>query len=344
MRVNIHEIARRANVSVATVSRALNKNGKVNEQTRQKIIQIAQEFNYKPSSIARGLSKNRTDTIGVILPGLAGEFFMDILQGIDEEAYRNNRYVMVSSSHSKRNIVETLLEFMATGRVDGVILMAPQMNHELIDLIKKSKRPIVLLNSSVEVVPAVSFNINNYQGAYGMTQHLIRHGFKNIAMILGPEGNYDAEERFRGYKGALKDNQLPFYSELVVGGDFTPKSGYYGFMRLTNASQKPDAIFTANDMMAVGAYQAAKDSNLIIPQDIVVVGFDDIYLSRIMTPRLTTVHVPIIELGNKAVKYILKMISGEVSPDESYREEVSTGLIIGGSCGCTHFAGNQYFE
>lgn len=341
MRVNIHEIARRANVSVATVSRALNKNGKVNEQTRQKILQIAQEFNYKPSSIARGLSKSCTDTIGVILPELAGEFFMDILRGIDEEAYRSNRYVMVSSSHSKRNIVETLLEFMASGRVDGVILMAPQMNTELIDLIKKSKRPIVLLNTSVDVAPSVSFNINNYQGAYSMTQHLIRHGFKNIAMILGPEGNYDAEERFRGYKSALRDHDLPFTSELVVGGDFSPRSGYHGFMRLTSASQKPDAIFTANDMMAVGAYQAAKDSNLKIPQDVAVVGFDDIYLSRIMTPRLTTVHVPIIELGNKAVKYILMMINGEVDPKESYREEVSTGLVIGGSCGCTNVTGQS---
>jgi LacI family transcriptional regulator len=343
MAVNIHEIARRANVSVATVSRALNKNGKVNEHTRQKVLQIANEFNYKPSSIARGLSKSRTDTIGVILPGLAGEFFMDILQGIDEEAYRNNRYVMVSSSHSKRNIVETLLEFMASGRVDGVILMAPQMNTELIDLIKKSKRPIVLLNASADVVPSVSFNINNYQGAYGMIQHLIRHGFKNIAMILGPEGNYDAEERFRGYKGALKDHDMPFHSELVVGGDFSPRSGYYGCMRLMSASQKPDAIFTANDMMAVGVYQAVRDSNLSIPRDIAVAGFDDIYLSRIMSPRLTTVHVPIIELGNKAVKYVLTMINGQVNPNEPYREEVSTGLVIGGSCGCSNFSGQSIF-
>ncbi len=336
MSINIHEIARRANVSVATVSRALNRNGSVREQTRQKILQIAKEFNYKPNPIARGLSKNQIDTVGVILPELAGEFFMDILQGIDEEAYYANCYIMVSSSHSQRNIVETLLEFMGSGRVDGVILMAPQMHSEVVELIQKSKRPIVLLNSGRGITQSVSFNINNYQGAYVITEHLIRHGYKNIAMIQGPEGNCDADERLRGFNEALLHHDLPLQNHLIVRGDFATKSGYYGFMRLTSSLKKPEAIFAANDMMAVGAYEAARSGGMQIPKDIAIVGFDDIYLTRFLSPRLTTVHVPISELGTKAVRFLLKMINGEVDAKKAHREELSTGLVIGGSCGCTN--------
>jgi LacI family transcriptional regulator len=343
MNINIHEIARRANVSVATVSRALNRNGPVREETRQRILQIAKEFNYRPNPLARGLSKNQIDTIGVILPELAGEFFMDILCGIDEEAYYANCYIMVSSSHSQRNIVETLVEFMASGRADGVILMAPQMHAEVLELIKKSNRPIVLLNSSRDITQSVSFNINNYQGAYAITEHLIQHGYKNIAMIQGPAGNCDADERWRGFKEALLHHALPLQNELVVRGDFVIKSGYYGFIRLMSSLKKPEAIFAANDMMALGAYEAAKSMGLVIPKDIALVGFDDIYLTRLLSPRLTTVHVPISELGNKAVRYLLKMINCEVDPKKPHREELSTGLVIGGSCGCTNFAVQSIF-
>ena len=149
MEININEIARRAGVSIASVSSALNNKSPVREETRHKILQIANELNYKPNPIARSLSRKKTDTIGVILPELVDEFFTDIIRGIYEEAYRTNRYVMISSSHSQRNIVETLLEFMGSGRVDGVILMAPQMHKEVSAIIPKSKRPVVLLNSSI---------------------------------------------------------------------------------------------------------------------------------------------------------------------------------------------------
>lgn len=343
MNVNIHEIARQANVSVATVSRALSGNGSVREQTRQRILQIAEELNYKPSSVARGLSKKRTDTIGVILPELADEFFMDILHGIDEEAYRANCYVMVSSSHSQRNIVETLLEFMASGRADGVILMAPQMHGEVAQFIRKSNRPIVLLNSHCDAGETVNFNINNYQGAYAMTEHLIGHGYKRIGMIQGPEGNCDADERFRGFKEALEQRSLALQKDWIVRGDFTSKSGYYGFMRLMSCQQKPEAVFAANDMMAVGAYEAARSSSLKIPENVAVVGFDDIYLTRLLSPRLTTVHVPIQELGIQAVRYLLKMINGTVDSQAAHRELLSTGLVIGGSCGCTNYAVQSIF-
>jgi len=343
MTTNIYEIARRAGVSIATVSRAFSDNSAIREETRQRILQIAHELNYKPNPIARSLSTRKTDTIGVILPELVDEFFMDIIRGIDEEAYRANRYVMVSSSHSQRNIVETLMEFMNSGRVDGLILMAPQMHKDAVRILRKSKRPVVLLDSCKDMDDVVCFSINNYQGAFTIIEHLINHGYKRIGMIQGAEGNFDAEDRLRGYRDALMKNNLPVQNSLIVPGDFRIKSGYYGFIRLMSQQEKPEAIFAANDMMAVGAYEAAKTSNIKIPQDVAIVGFDDIFLSRLLSPRLTTVHVPIVELGSKATRYLLKMISGEVDAKTQFCEELLTGLVVGGSCGCANLANDNSF-
>ncbi|NWF88676.1 MAG: LacI family DNA-binding transcriptional regulator [Ignavibacteriaceae bacterium] len=338
MKTNINVVAKKAGVSIATVSRAFNEFELVKEDTRARIIKIARELNYKPSPIARGLSTQTTDTIGVILPGLVGEFFMDIIHGIDEEAYKANRYVMISSSHSERNIVETLIEFMASGRVDGVILMAPQMQKEVADFLKKSKRPIVLINSSPDLTDIVNFQIDNYRGAFNCVEHLIDHGYKKIAIVKGPAENFDAKERFNGYLDALMKNKLSVNSDFEVQGDFEIKSGYQAFKKLIQSPEKPDAIFISNDMMAIGAYEAAKELNIKIPADIAVAGFDDIYLAKLLNPRLTTVHVPIADLGAKAVSYLLKMISKEVDPAKFYKEVLPTELVIGGSCGCINYS------
>jgi LacI family transcriptional regulator len=340
---NIIEIAKQAGVSIATVSRALNNTGSIREKTRQKILNISRELNYKPNPIARGLSRKRTDTIGVILPELGDEFFMDITHGIDEEAYRAKKYVLISSSHSQRNVIETLLEFMVSGRVDGVILMVPQLHKEAAELIRKSKHPLVMLNVCREIEDVVSFNIDNYQGAFTMTEHLVKHQYNKIAMIQGYPGNCDAEDRFLGYKDALEQNGRDFEEDLVIQGDFTIRSGYYGFIRLMSQKKKPDAVFAANDMMAIGIYEAARTSGIKIPDDVSVAGFDDINLSRLLLPRLTTVHVPIQELGSRAIQYLIKMIKGEVDPKMPHREELTTGLVIGGSCGCPYQSGHNLF-
>jgi LacI family transcriptional regulator len=334
MKTNINVVAKKAGVSIATVSRVFNEQELVKEATRTKIIKIAKELNYKPSPIARGLSTQTTDTIGVILPGLVGEFFMDIIHGIDEEAYKANRYVMISSSHSQRNIVETLIEFMASGRVDGVILMAPQMQKEVADFLKKSKRPIVLINSCPDLTDIVNFQIDNYQGAFNCVEHLIWHGYKKIAIVKGPSENFDAQERYNGYADALKKNKLLLSDTFEAQGDFEIESGYYTFKKLMNQSEEPDAIFISNDMMAIGAYEAAKELKIIIPNDVAIAGFDDVYLSKLLNPRLTTIHVPIAELGAKAVNYLLKIINKEVDSSKVYREVLPTKLVLGGSCGC----------
>ncbi len=336
MKININEVAKRAGVSIATVSRAFNGNNLVREETRKKILEIAHNLNYIPNPIARSLSRQATDTIGVVLPDLVGEFFMDIIHGIDEEAYSQNWYVLVSSSHSQRNIMETLVEFMGSGRVDGVILMAPQMHKEVVEIVLRSKRPVVLINACKDLSNIVNIQINNFEGAYNNIKHLVKvHGFKKIGMIKGPIGNCDSDERFAGYSEALIKLDLPINESLIVPGDFSVESGYRGFINLMRIKERPDAIFASNDMMAVGAYKAAADLGLKIPDDVALVGFDDIYLSQFLTPRLTTVHVPLLELGRKSVQFLLNMINGKVDKNKPYSETLSTELKIGGSCGCS---------
>jgi len=193
---------------------------------------------------------------------------------------------------------------------------------------------VVFLNCYPAAENVVSLCINNYQGAVSIVKHLLEHGYKKIGMIKGPEDNVDAQGRLRGLNDTLKKDKIELKSQYLVSGDFSIKSGYYGFTRLMSQRDRPEAIFAANDMMALGAYEAATHSGLRIPEDVAVVGFDDIFLSRLLNPRLTTVHAPIIELGNKAMEYLLKMIEGEVNSKRAYHEEFSTGLVIGGSCGC----------
>jgi len=335
MKIDIHKVASKAGVSIATVSRALNGSTLVRPNTKEKILKIVNELNYIPNPIGRSLSKKSTETIGVVLPGIVGEFFMDFIHGIDEEAYKQNWHVLISSSHNQRNITKTLIELMGSGRVDGVILMEPQIQNEVSAIIQKSKTPIVLINTCGDFTKIDQIKINNFQGAFDVVEHFIKvHHYKKIGIINGPKGNCDAEERLSGYLSALKKYKIKRDDSLIMNGDFDPESGVLGFTTLMNQIVKPEAIFATNDMMAVGVYEAAKELGYKIPGDIAVAGFDDIYLSRFLTPRLTTVHVPIPDLGNKAVKYLLSRINNKNKIEKVHFEVLPTELVIGGSCGC----------
>ncbi|MDX1699736.1 MAG: LacI family DNA-binding transcriptional regulator, partial [Melioribacteraceae bacterium] len=201
--INIDVIAKEAGVSTATVSRALSGSSSVKESTRQKIIKIADRFNYRPSHFARGLMTKKTDTIGLIVPELVDEFFMELVRSIDNEAHNADKYLMVASSHSRRDIIETAIEFMSSGRVDGVILMAPKVQVKIHDIAKFKKKPIVFLNSCRYDKSSINFSVNNYEGAKSVVNHLISHGYRKIGIIKGPIGNCEADERFRGYLDAL---------------------------------------------------------------------------------------------------------------------------------------------
>jgi LacI family transcriptional regulator len=332
--VNINIVAKEAGVSTATVSRALNGNSSIKDSTRQKILEVADRYDYRPSHLARGLMTKRTDTIGLILPELADDFFMQVVNSIDEEVHKVNNFLMVASSHSQRDSIETMMDFMASGRVDGVLIMAPKIQGRVQYLSRKKNKPVVYLNSCKCKTESVNFTVDNYGGAKSVVQHLISHGYKRIAIIKGPKGNCEADDRALGFQDALLENGIDIDEELMINGDFRVNTGYHGFLRLFNQKRKPEAIFAANDMMAVGIFQAANSLSISIPKDVAVAGFDDIYLSKVLIPRLTTVHVPIADLASNAVQYLIKMINGEISINKSFCTEFTANLVIGSSCGC----------
>lgn len=331
MSATIKEIAEQAKVSIATVSRALNNLGNVKEETKELILNIAEELKYSSNIAARRLAKQQTKIIGFVLPEIEGEFFTDIIKGIEKEAYAQSYHVIVVGSHSERNIVESILNFMKRSLIDGVILMIPSLSEQIKDIISASEIPVVIINGKNEANAVDTVSIDNYQGSYSIVNFLIKnYHYKKIAIIEGPSNNNDALERFEGYMAALKDNGIKPKDDWMIDGDFTSKGGELACSRLLSLLEKPEVIFASNDVMALGCYKVINAHGLKIPDDIGVVGFDHISLADLVSPHLTTVHVPIEEIGQEAARILLERINETAKGVRHLK--ISTGIIVGDSC------------
>jgi LacI family transcriptional regulator len=330
--VTIKDVARQANVSVATVSRVFSGANAVREETSRRIRDVAARLRYTPHSGARSLSTSKTHTLGVLLPDLYGEFFSEIIRGIDAAARRKGFHLLVSSSHADRREVASALSAMR-GRVDGVILMSPDLDAAALVANLPDEQAVVLLNSSVRRPGISSVRIDNSRGAREMVRHLIAHGHTRIAMIAGPRHNVDADQRRNGYRSALLEAALKIDPLLEVAGDFTEDSGYEAARAMLRVkAARPTAIFAANDAMAIGALSALRDAGVGVPEEVAVGGFDDIPIARHMSPALSSVHVPIAGLGERATDQLIGRLADPKS--FSVRNEVlRTTLVIRASCG-----------
>lgn len=330
MKITIKDVARQAGVSVATVSRVFNNSGPVSDETRRRIHTVAERLRYTPNGVARSLSTRRTGTVGVLLPDLWGEFFSEVIRGLDQTAQSRDYHLLLSSSHDNRGAVAAALQAMR-GRVDGLIVMSPHIDVEILAANLPEGLPVVLLNS-----PAArgfdSLGIDNFGGAFAMVGHLAGHGHRRIAMIRGPEHNHDAGERLRGYRAALAAAGLEHAPELEARGDFTEESGHAAAEQLTALPERPTAIFAANDSMAIGALLALREAGLSIPRDVAIAGFDDIRTSRYLTPALSSVHVSIGELGAAAMERLLATVE-RGSAREPVQATLPTTLVLRESCG-----------
>ena len=331
MTVTIKDVARDAGVSIATASRALNRIDLVAPETRRRVREAASRLHYTPHSGARSLITNRTHTIGVLLPDLYGEFFSEVMRGIDQTAQREGYQCIVSSARHSGPTLEAALRAMR-GRVDGLVLMSPEFTGELSKRTLPAGFPVVLLNCPPSETPHDSLNVENYAGAYSMVSHLADLGHRRIAILNGAQGNFDAAERLRGYRAALRDAGLPAPAELVILGDFTEAAGEAGARQLLQLETRPTAIFAANDGMAVGAVSALREAGLRVPEDIAIGGFDDIPMARYVDPALTSVHVDISALGARAATLLLGAIQ-HPNGRENRREIVPTALVVRRSCG-----------
>ena len=334
--VTIKDVAREAGVSIATVSRVYNSSDRVSDTTRRHVQSIGGRLGYTPHGAARSLITNRTSTIGVLLPDLHGEFFSEVIRGIDQAAQRSGYHLLLSSSHSERPAVEGALRSMR-GRVDGLIAMSPEMDAQAAMANLPGGFPVVLLNRidagnhSFDTI-----TIANYDGAYAMARHLLEHGHRRIATIAGGPRNLDAAERLRGYRAALADAGISQDPALEFQGDFREASGYRAAEALLSLSPRATALFAANDSMAIGALSALREAGVRVPEDMALAGFDDIPLARYVDPHLSSVHVDISALGERATQRLLAAL-GQPGPREPQQETLPTRLVIRRSCGAHPF-------
>jgi LacI family transcriptional regulator len=327
----IRDVAREAGVSIATVSRVFNDSSLVSDDTVALVRSVAERLNYWPNGVARSLITNRTHALGVLLPDIYGEFFSDVIRGIDLAARKHGFHLLVSSSHADSDALAGALRSMS-GRVDGLVVMAPDVDAPSAIRGFASHCPVVLLNPGQEVDDCDTISIANHDGAYEIVQHLIRLGHTRIAMVRGPARNLDAEQRLQGYHAALQAAGLGPAPELEVQGDFTEPSGFDAAHELLARPVRPTAVFVGNDHMAIGVMSAVRESGLVVPDDLAIVGFDDISMARFTSPPLSTVRVNTALLGERAVELLMRARRSG-NPAVKQHELLPTSLAIRSSCG-----------
>jgi LacI family transcriptional regulator len=345
MAITIKDVAREAGFSLATVSRALNGADNILPATKQRIVEVADRLRYSPSGAARSLITRRTDTIGALLPDLHGEYFSELIRGMDRAAHARKLHLLVSSSHGNGEEAAAALRAMA-GRVDGLLVMSPHADAGFLEHNLAPGLPAVLINTAVENSTYPTFVVDNFAGATMMTRHLLEAGRQRVAFICGPDENREAQERLAGYRSALagafgRPRHAP--AECVLAGDFTEQSGWEAGQRIAAMSPRPDAVFAANDMTAVGCLAALRAAGLRVPEDIALGGFDDIPIARYVSPALTTIRVPIFDLGATALDALAESINLKRRPEgraTAHSTALAVHLVIRQSCGA-ELAGKQ---
>ena len=322
--VTIHDVAARAGVSVATVSRVLNGKELVREETSRQVVAAAKALRYVPNVAARSLSIRRSQTIGIVLPDVHGEFFSEVIRGIDVAARRAGYHILVSGSHSDAGEMLEVVETMH-GRVDGIIVMAPDVALASLREPLAADLPLVLLNSTDGGLDSIT--IDNYGGARTMMRHLAELGHTRVAFIKGPPQNGDARERLRGFRHAMRGLGSAAARALEFNGDFTERSGYDAARLIAGTMPRPTAIFAANDSMAIGALAALSDLGVDVPRAMSVAGFDDIPIARYVAPPLTTIRVDIAELGRRAFALLLDALGGQ-NHHQHRQECIGTTLVV----------------
>ncbi|GAA0738766.1 LacI family DNA-binding transcriptional regulator [Sphingomonas japonica] len=306
--VTIRDVAREAAVSVASASRALNGHKSVHSETRARILEVAERLAYVPHAGARSLSLSRAHIIGVVLPALHGEFFSEIVRGMDGEAVSRGYQLLLANMHMGSEETTKALRMMR-GRVDGMVVMAPHGDPQELAGHLQSNVPAVMLNCSDPRERFPALLIENETGARAMTRHLIATGCRRIVHVSGPRGNIDADERTAGFLAAMAEAGLSDQAS-VIEGDFLEEGGVKAAHRLM-AGDLPDAVFAANDMMAIGCMLALREGGISVPGELSLAGFDDIPAARYLNPALTTLRVNIADLGARAIQLVTRAIDGD---------------------------------
>lgn len=308
MSATIYEVAHLAGVSTATVSHVINGTRFVSEDLRKKVRDAMDELDYRPNMLARNLRSGKSKVIGVLLPDCTNLFFAEIARSIDRMCFSLGYNIILCNTDNNLSHQSNYTDMLLSKHVDGIIFICSDKAVSDVSKCVSSHIPAVVVDRDMNCDFSDSIVVNNEQGSFEATSYLIEMGFQNIAFISGPKGISSADERAAGFRRALKTNKIDYRQEFTFHGDFHYSGGRQAFLHFRTLPEKPDAVFAANDMMAIGFIHTAKENNVRIPHDISVVGFDDIELSSIIIPPLTTIAQPIEEIAEIATRRLLEKI------------------------------------
>lgn len=330
----IKDVARLAKASISTVSRVINNKGGVSPDLEDRIKQAINSLKYKPNTLARALKSKATKSLGLIVPSIENAIFPQLIKVIEESAKRYGFSTILCNSHGSVEEEGSLLQLLVEKQVDGIIFNPMGTYDPKFDIVKENQTPIIVLGKKIDGFDTTNINANNSYGAYLATSHLIKTGMKAIAFLSGElEASSAISCRFEGYRAALEEHGLSFKEELVVKGSGSFEGGInaafdggiHGAEELIGRGVRFDSVFASNDMTALGCLEKLIEAGYKIPDDISIIGYDDIPVSRIVRPHLSTVHSPIREFGIEAVKTILRII---YSKKDSYHEKMFEPELI----------------
>ena len=333
-RTTITEIAKELKISPSTVSRALNNHPAISTKTREAVIELAKKRNYLPNLLALNLLKKRTNTIGVIVPEITSYFFSSIINGIQDLLNPLGVNMIIGQSKESFEEEKSLVRTFASIRVDGFLISpsSKTKNFDHLKILTENNIPLVIFDRDCEGIEVDKVFVDEYKGAFQAVEHLIKTGCRKIAHIAGPSTLSTARHRLDGYKEALKLHGLPVTKEYIVESKgFTPKHGIRPTKQLLALPNPPDAIFTINDGVAIGAMFVLKEAGIIIPDQISVIGFDDDPHSSYFKPSLSTVWQPTYELGMLSARILMKRVNTNNDLSKIRVEKLFPELIIRGS-------------
>lgn len=329
MEPTIRDVARVAQTSVSTVSRFLTQKGPVAETTRQRIVEAIRSLGYQPNAVARGLVQKRTGTVGVVIPDVANPFYSEVLRGMSDVAAENQFRLLLLNADLSFEKERDCFALLREQQVDGVIYASGMVTPEHREIFQQLGRPVVLCATYDPDYPFPAVLVDSHIGGVLALEHLIELGHREIAIIRGPQADQIAgRPRWQGYESAAARAGIELRPEWVLEGDFRLESGYDAMARLLAGDRIPTAVAAGSDLMAIGAMGAVLDHGLRVPEDISVVGFDNIAMSGAIRPRLTTVGQPMYDLGARAVSLLSDAIAGQQAPPVEW---IQPSLVVRGS-------------
>ncbi len=305
---NIKDVAKRANVSITTVSHIINKTRYVSDELTERVNKAMEELDYHPNSLARGLRSGKTKTIGLVIPDISNQFFAEISRKIEDRGFENGYSVILCNTNDDPQKEKTYIDVLLAKKVEGIIFISTIVESNNLDRVMEFNIPIVVVDRIIKDIKSDTVLVDNSKGGYAAAKYLIELGHRRIGCIEGPSLITPSAQRAEGYKLALQEEGIKIDPDLFVTGDFRYESGNKAMRELLALPNPPTAVFACNDMMALGAIQAINDNGMNIPDDISVIGFDNIPFSETVYPTLTTMAQPIYEIANLIVDLLINRI------------------------------------